>query len=106
MAAGTHRDLRSKSRCLGPEVPAEDFIWQDLTPAVGDSLSGGENADLKATLLNSGLTYPNQSPPLGTVPAPSMDQTAAEAPMARVLDSRPEKTGRATSPPDWQKCWE
>ncbi len=29
----THRDLGPKSRYIGPEVPAEDLIWQDPTPA-------------------------------------------------------------------------
>ena len=29
----THRDMGPKSRYLGPEVPAEDLIWQDPVPA-------------------------------------------------------------------------
>jgi len=52
----THRDLGPKSRYLGPDVPAEDLIWQDPVPAVDYSLSDAEIADLKATLLDSGLT--------------------------------------------------
>jgi catalase-peroxidase len=52
----THRDLGPKSRYLGPDVPKEDLIWQDPVPAVDYSLSDSEIADLKATLLGSGLT--------------------------------------------------
>ena len=52
----THRDLGPKSRYLGPDVPKEDLIWQDPVPAVDYTLSEAEIDDLKAQLLNSGLT--------------------------------------------------
>ena len=52
----THRDLGARSRYLGPEVPAEDLIWQDPVPAVDYTLSESEIKDLKAKLLNSGLS--------------------------------------------------
>lgn len=52
----THRDLGPKSRYLGPDVPAEDLIWQDPVPAVSYTLSEYEIEDLKEKLLNSGLT--------------------------------------------------
>ncbi|MEE4146345.1 MAG: catalase/peroxidase HPI [Halieaceae bacterium] len=52
----THRDLGPKSRYLGPDVPAEDLIWQDPVPAVDYTLSDAEIADLKAKLLASGLS--------------------------------------------------
>jgi catalase-peroxidase len=52
----THRDLGPKSRYLGPDVPKEDLIWQDPVPTVDYTLSEGEIEDLKAKLLNSGLT--------------------------------------------------
>ena len=51
----THRDMGPKARYLGPEVPAEDLIWQDPVPA-GTRPSDGEVADLKARILASGLT--------------------------------------------------
>jgi catalase-peroxidase len=52
----THRDLGPKDRYLGADVPAEDLIWQDPVPAVDYTLSDAEIEELKAKLLNSGLT--------------------------------------------------
>ncbi len=52
----THRDMGPKSRYLGPEVPAEDLIWQDPVPAVDHKLIGAKDvAALKAKILASGL---------------------------------------------------
>jgi catalase-peroxidase len=52
----THRDLGPKSRYLGPDVPAEDLIWQDPIPTPDYELSETEIADLKRTILASGLS--------------------------------------------------
>ncbi len=53
----THRDLGPKSRYLGPEVPAENFVWQDPIPAVDFQLIDQHDAaQLKAEVLNSGLS--------------------------------------------------
>ena len=53
----THRDMGPKSLYLGPEVPAEDLIWQDPIPAVDHPLVDQKDiADLKEKLLSSGLT--------------------------------------------------
>jgi len=52
----THRDLGPKNRYLGADVPQEDLIWQDPIPAVDYTLTEKEIEDLKATILNSGLT--------------------------------------------------
>jgi catalase-peroxidase len=51
-----HRDMGPKARYLGPEVPKEDLIWQDPVPAVDYELTEAEVAELKAKILNSGLT--------------------------------------------------
>ncbi len=50
-----HRDMGPKVRYLGPEVPAEDLIWQDPVP-VGTMPSDAAVADLKAKIASSGLT--------------------------------------------------
>jgi catalase-peroxidase len=53
----THRDMGPKSRYLGPEVPAEDLIWQDPVPAVDYELIDEQDiADLKVKILASGLS--------------------------------------------------
>ncbi|EXI69658.1 MAG: Catalase-peroxidase [Candidatus Accumulibacter adjunctus] len=53
----THRDMGPKRRYLGPEVPAEDLIWQDPLPAVDHPLvDAADIAALKAKILASGLT--------------------------------------------------
>jgi catalase-peroxidase len=52
-----HRDMGPKTRYLGPDVPAEELIWQDPVPAVDHELVGeAEVADLKQRLLAAGLT--------------------------------------------------
>lgn len=53
----THRDMGPKARYLGPEVPAEDFIWQDPLPPVDHPLIDADDIlELKAKILSSGLT--------------------------------------------------
>ena len=53
----THRDMGPKARYLGPEVPAEDLIWQDPVPPVDHPLvDAADVAALKAQVLASGLT--------------------------------------------------
>ena len=53
----THRDSGPKALYLGPEVPAEDLIWQDPIPARDHTLIDATDiADLKAKILASGLS--------------------------------------------------
>jgi catalase-peroxidase len=53
----THRDMGPRSRYLGPEVPAEELIWQDPVPAVDHELIDEQDiAELKGNLLASGLS--------------------------------------------------
>jgi catalase-peroxidase len=64
----THRDLGPKSRYLGPDIPAEDLIWQDPVPAgrtdydvaavkAKIAASGLSSADLVATAWDSARTF-------------------------------------------------
>jgi catalase-peroxidase len=53
----THRDMGPRARYLGPEVPAEELIWQDPVPAVDHKLIDAKDiANLKAKILASGLS--------------------------------------------------
>ncbi len=55
----THRDMGPKERYLGPEVPAEELVWQDPVPAVTHELINDQDiATLKGKVLDSGLTIP------------------------------------------------
>jgi catalase-peroxidase len=53
----THRDMGPRARYLGPEVPAEELLWQDPTPKVDHPLIDDEDiASLKSKLVASGLS--------------------------------------------------
>jgi catalase-peroxidase len=53
----THRDMGPRSRYLGPEVPAEELIWQDPVPAINHKLVNAKDiASLKGKILASGLS--------------------------------------------------
>ncbi len=53
----THRDMGPRARYLGPEVPAEELIWQDPIPAVDHTLVDAKDiASLKEKILASGLS--------------------------------------------------
>ena len=53
----THRDMGPRARYLGPEVPAEELIWQDPVPAVNHPLVDEQDvATLKEKVLATGLS--------------------------------------------------
>src|SRR3977135_45331 len=55
----THRDMAPRARYLGPEVPAEELIWQDPIPAVNHKLIDQQDvASLKSKILASRLSIP------------------------------------------------
>jgi len=53
----THRDMGPKVRYLGPEVPAEDLIWQEPVPA-GTPIADADVTRIKEAILASGLSVP------------------------------------------------
>jgi catalase-peroxidase len=53
----THRDMGPRARYIGPEIPAEELLWQDPIPPVNHKLVDDKDiAALKAKILASGLT--------------------------------------------------
>ena len=54
-----HRDMGPRARYLGADVPAAEFLWQDPLPQRTHALiDAGDIKDLKARLLNAGLSVP------------------------------------------------
>lgn len=51
-----HRDMGPRDRYFGPEVPQEELIWQDPVPKVDYELTNEDIEELKAQILNTGLT--------------------------------------------------
>lgn len=52
----THRDMGPRARYLGPDVPAEELLWQDPIPALNHEVVNETDAEgLKARILASGL---------------------------------------------------
>ncbi len=52
----THRDMGPKARYLGPDVPAEDLLWQDPTPARDyETIDEADTEALKAKILSAGI---------------------------------------------------
>jgi len=53
----THRDMGPRSRYLGPEVPAQELIWQDPVPSpTHPPIDAADISSLKSRILASGLT--------------------------------------------------
>jgi catalase-peroxidase len=51
----THRDMGPKCRYLGPEVPAEELVWQDPIPA-GNTLTDAQIVAVKAAIIATGVS--------------------------------------------------
>ena len=53
----THRDMGPKSTYLGPEIPGEDFVWQDPIPTRNyDLINTNDIASLKEMILNTSIS--------------------------------------------------
>ena len=104
----THRDMGPRARYLGPEVPAEELIWQDPIPAVNHPLideqdiavAQGEDAGVGADGLAARVDGMGRRRPRSVVP------TSAAARTARASDSRRRRTGKSISPAQLAKVLE
>jgi catalase (peroxidase I) len=101
----THRDMDPRSRYLGPEVPEEEFLWQDPIPPVTYELIDEQDiAALKAKILASGLSGSQLVSPLGRQRQRSAAPTCAVERTGGVFVSRRRRIGRSTSQSSWQRC--
>ena len=101
----THRDMGPRARYLGPEVPAEELIWQDPVPAVDHELVGEQDIGVPQ----------DPDPRLGPVHLPTRDhglgvgrdlpraRTSAAGPTGRVCAWRRRRTGRRNQPAELAK---
>ncbi len=100
----THRDMGPKVRYLGPEVPAEDLIWQDVVPAVNHPLIDDQDiAELKARFWRPVFRFRNWCPLPGRPPRPSVVRTSVAVPMAHAFAWSRRRTGKPTSLSSWQR---
>jgi catalase-peroxidase len=101
----THRDMGPRSRYLGPEVPQEEFLWQDPIPAVDHELIDEQDiAALKAKILASGLSV---SQLVSTAWASASTFRCSECAVERTggaFVSRRRRIGKSTSQSSWQQC--
>ena len=103
----THRDMGPRARYLGPEVPAEELIWQDPVPAVDHKLIDAKDiADLKAKILASGLSIPSLSRLPGPRRQPSAAPTSAAGRTGRASVSAPQKDWDVNQPAQLEKVLE
>ena len=102
----THRDMGPRSRYLGPEVPKEELLWQDVIPAVKHPLvNAADVASLKAKVLASGLTV---SELVGTAWASAATYRGSDmrggANGARIRLA-PQKDWQVNQPEQLARCW-
>ena len=94
-----------KVRYLGPDVPAEDLIWQDPIPKADDApIDAADVAALKAEDRRLPASpSPSWSRPPGPRPRPIAGRTTGAAPTAAASASRRRRTGTSTSPTELAK---
>ncbi len=102
----THRDMGPISRYLGPEVPAEQQIWQDPLPAVDHSpIDEQDVAALKRRILASGLTVPATGGDRVGVGVDLPRHRQARRRERRAHSSwRRRRIGPSTCPANWRRC--
>jgi catalase-peroxidase len=89
-----HRDMGPKVRYVGPDVPAEDLVWQDPVPAGPRTTTSKRSRPGLRTAGSRSLIWYR---PHGTAPARTAARTCAAAPTAPASALRPKRTGKATS---------
>ena len=94
-----------RARYLGPEVPAEELIWQDPIPAVNHKLIDEQDvASLKGKILASGLSVSRNWLSTAWASASTFrGSTSVAGRTARGFASRRRGIGKSISRPNWRK---
>ena len=102
----THRDMGPRARYLGPEVPAEELIWQDPIPAVDHTLidAAGHRLAQEQDPGVGPVGLASWSRPPGRRRPPSAAPTSAAARTAPAFAWRRRRIGKSTSRPNWRRC--
>ncbi len=96
----THRDMGPRARYLGPEIPAEELLWQDPIPAVDHPLVDEKDVarPQRRSCSRRASRSRSWSRPRGRRRPPSAAPTSAAAPTARAFVSHRRRTGKRTNP--------
>ena len=101
----THRDMGPVTRYLGPEVPAEELIWQDPVPAVDHPLVDEDDiATLKRTILDSGLSVAQLVSTAWASASTFRDSDKRGGANGARIRLAPQKDWEVNDPPNWPRC--
>ena len=101
----THRDMGPRARYLGPEVPAEELLWQDPIPAVDHKpIDAKDRPRSRPRSWRRGSRSRSWCRRPGPRRPASAARTCAAAPTGPAFASRRRRTGRSTSRRSSRRC--
>ena len=99
----THRDMGPKARYVGPEVPAEELIWQDPIPQVNYNLNDVNITSLKKMILASGLTVSEMVKTAWASASTYRDSDKRGGANGARITLEPQRSWKVNNPPELSK---
>jgi catalase-peroxidase len=99
----THRDMGPKARYVGPEVPAEELIWQDPIPQVNYNLNDVNITSLKKMILASGLTVSEMVKTAWASASTYRDSDKRGGANGARIALEPQRSWKVNNPPELRK---